>query len=172
MGAQSILAYLNQLLHGQKPCHRIKIMFVGQENVGYVFLYANLASCAACVVRVRAFWCFNDSLPFRKTSLLQALKRREKRTSGKILRLGRPAVDDTRKPNPRQPPSSPDQLIYVLFVPVVRPAVVPLSTDGIDINKWMMTIPSWGPNSPRVELSAWDFAGTPSLKTPRDVRVV
>jgi hypothetical protein len=36
MGSQSIMAYLSQLLHGQKPCHRMKMMFVGQENVGCV----------------------------------------------------------------------------------------------------------------------------------------
>jgi hypothetical protein len=55
MGAQSILAYLNQLLHGQKPCHRIKIMFVGQENVGYVFPPRQLdRMCSAC----RAFLVF------------------------------------------------------------------------------------------------------------------
>jgi hypothetical protein len=31
----SIVAYLGQLLKGQEPCYRLKVMFVGQENVGY-----------------------------------------------------------------------------------------------------------------------------------------
>lgn len=36
MGLPSIMSYLEQLLKGQQPCFRMKIMFVGQENVGYV----------------------------------------------------------------------------------------------------------------------------------------
>jgi hypothetical protein len=35
LGSGSIVAYLGQLLRGQKPCYRLKLMFVGQENVGY-----------------------------------------------------------------------------------------------------------------------------------------
>jgi len=35
MGSPSVLSYLNQLLKGQKLCYRQKIMFVGQENVGW-----------------------------------------------------------------------------------------------------------------------------------------
>jgi hypothetical protein len=35
LGSGSIVAYLGQLLRGQEPCHRLKLMFVGQENVGY-----------------------------------------------------------------------------------------------------------------------------------------
>lgn len=33
-GSESIIAYLGQLLKGQEPCNRMKLMFVGQENVG------------------------------------------------------------------------------------------------------------------------------------------
>jgi hypothetical protein len=35
LGSMSIVAYLGQLLKGQEPCYRLKVMFVGQENVGY-----------------------------------------------------------------------------------------------------------------------------------------
>lgn len=35
MGSSSIIAYLNQLLRGHQLCFRMKLMFVGQENVGY-----------------------------------------------------------------------------------------------------------------------------------------
>jgi Leucine-rich repeat (LRR) protein len=35
MGTSSILSFLEQLLRGQQPCFRMKLMFVGQENVGY-----------------------------------------------------------------------------------------------------------------------------------------
>jgi hypothetical protein len=38
------------------------------------------------------------------------------------------------------------------------PGAAPLSTDGIDINTWHITMP-WGSSAPQVELSAWDFAG-------------
>lgn len=34
LGSGSIVAYLGQLLKGQEPCYRLKLMFVGQENVG------------------------------------------------------------------------------------------------------------------------------------------
>lgn len=36
MGSSSIMSYLNQLLRGQQLCFRMKLMFVGQENVGYI----------------------------------------------------------------------------------------------------------------------------------------
>jgi hypothetical protein len=35
LGTSSILHFLEQLLRGQQPCFRMKLMFVGQENVGY-----------------------------------------------------------------------------------------------------------------------------------------
>lgn len=33
-GSASIIAYLAQMLKGEEPCNRLKLMFVGQENVG------------------------------------------------------------------------------------------------------------------------------------------
>jgi hypothetical protein len=36
MGTTSVVSYLGQLLKGQEHCYRLKLMFVGQENVGYV----------------------------------------------------------------------------------------------------------------------------------------
>jgi hypothetical protein len=39
-GSASILSFLSQLLKGQERCYRIKLMFVGQENVGYCLLPA------------------------------------------------------------------------------------------------------------------------------------
>jgi hypothetical protein len=66
----SIVAYLGQLLKGQEPCYRLKVMFVGQENVGYfspndmplphllhvadlhsVAIVAKRRSCAHCSAR-------------------------------------------------------------------------------------------------------------------------
>jgi hypothetical protein len=35
MGSSSVISYLSQLLRGQQLCFRMKLMFVGQENVGY-----------------------------------------------------------------------------------------------------------------------------------------
>jgi hypothetical protein len=35
MGSSSIISYLGQLLRGQQLCFRMKLMLVGQENVGY-----------------------------------------------------------------------------------------------------------------------------------------
>jgi hypothetical protein len=47
-------------------------------------------------------------------------------------------------------------------------AVAPLSTDGIDINTWSLSMNSvWGPDAAAVDLSAWDFAGnSPPLSMP------
>ncbi len=34
LGTAHIISFLTQLLQGQQPCFRMKVMFVGQENVG------------------------------------------------------------------------------------------------------------------------------------------
>jgi hypothetical protein len=45
LGSGSIVAYLGQLLRGQTPCYRLKLMFVGQENVGYTLHSTCLLRC-------------------------------------------------------------------------------------------------------------------------------
>jgi hypothetical protein len=44
MGSSNILAYLGQLLNGQQACYRMKLMFVGQENVGYLESHDTVAT--------------------------------------------------------------------------------------------------------------------------------
>jgi len=37
LGPENIISYLAQLMKGEDKCFRLKLMFVGQENVGFVF---------------------------------------------------------------------------------------------------------------------------------------
>ncbi len=68
MGSSSILAYLGQLLNGQQACYRMKLMFVGQENVGYLDL-CRVVCRVSCVI----VWCVIVCRVCRLTSLWFAL---------------------------------------------------------------------------------------------------
>ncbi len=46
-GVKAILGYLKELADGSEPCYRMKLMIVGQENVGKTTLLRNLKGVKA-----------------------------------------------------------------------------------------------------------------------------
>jgi hypothetical protein len=158
MGSSSVVAYLAQLLKGQEPCFRLKLMFVGQENVGYV---VHLRSRIATRRSHRDVAAHVSS----KTSLLRALQRRERRIKSVMARQG-------DVPDASTPPldATGDEVVAINVSDITRTrthartrtrtGTPPLSTDGIEINSWSLSMYSvWGADSAAVDLSAWDFAG-------------
>ena len=83
LGSGSIVAYLGQLLRGQKPCYRLKLMFVGQENVGYTLIRLPPTLLIAHTDRTHMTRTTHDThTTHRKTSLLRALQRTGQKVKG------------------------------------------------------------------------------------------
>ncbi len=83
LGSGSIVAYLGQLLRGQKPCYRLKLMFVGQENVGYTLFRLPPTLQIAHTDRTHTTrTTHTTNTTNRKTSLLRALQRTGQKVKG------------------------------------------------------------------------------------------
>ncbi len=80
LGSGSIVAYLGQLLRGQKPCYRLKLMFVGQENVGYTLF--RLPPTLQIAHTDRTHTTLTTLTTHSKTSLLRALQRTGQKVKG------------------------------------------------------------------------------------------
>ncbi len=120
----------------------------------------------SCTTVRTALWLTSEALILRrKTSLLRALQRREKKIrslvrspSAKLVRQIA-VLDDDNSTRPLSPSTHHRAQILTPILFSCAGNTVPLSTDGIEINPWSLAMP-WGNDAPMMELSAWDFAGT------------
>ena len=154
LGTDALLRFMRKLLDGNERCYRMKLMLVGQENVGYVTLFIS---------------CKHDlftNIYFRKTSLLRELRKES------MLQSPRRAAQ------PEPPPLSTDGIDisqWPLYISLKRDDAKPtaneryspreLSTEAVPKPEEMhrkatVANPRMSrDNLVEITLSAWDFAG-------------
>jgi len=153
LGTFSILSFLEQMLHGEMPCFRMKLLFLGQENVGYESTTtekerdrSRIASSSLIYLR-----------PLAKHRSLGLSNRVSVRIAREFALMNVSPVIScsldvpvTHFPLSGLPPPS----LVVAWGWAV-------STDGIDISEWSMNILHGMERS--VKIANWDFAGNSAV---------
>ncbi|KAL6057314.1 Myotubularin-like phosphatase domain [Balamuthia mandrillaris] len=125
-----LLGYVRALKDGKSKVYRMKLMFVGQENVGKTSLYNLLSTTAQD----------EEDMTEEEILLQNAVKKKNSIVPGAIARKAKivvPGVGDK-------------EALGNEFVDTV-------STDGIDIHN--LRFPAAAPEGKDVNVSCWDFAG-------------